>query len=87
MLKALLTAYLLSTALLPFLHHDFVCHVKSSTHCTSCIAASSGEPSANIAGIDGSMVDAGFVPAPDALPSQGASLHLSPGRSPPVFQS
>jgi hypothetical protein len=23
----------------PFLHHDFACHQKSPTHCTSCISS------------------------------------------------
>ncbi|MBI1876549.1 MAG: hypothetical protein HYZ58_01740 [Acidobacteria bacterium] len=23
----------------PFLHHDFACHQKSSTHCTSCMSS------------------------------------------------
>ena len=41
--KLLLAAYVLAAALLPLAHHDIVCHLKSSTHCTTCVVGSSGE--------------------------------------------
>jgi hypothetical protein len=85
-IKALLAAYLLSAALLPLLHHDLVCHVKSSTHCTSCIATAAGEPAPHGAGLDSAMIDVGHVSSSSAAWFQVAPLLLSPGRSPPVFQ-
>ena len=51
--KALLAAYVLAAALLPLAHHDILCHLKSSTHCTTCAAASSGETAASTVGLDG----------------------------------
>ena len=28
---------------MPLAHHDVLCHLKSTTHCTTCVVASSGE--------------------------------------------
>ena len=40
--RVLLAAYVLASALLPLAHHDVLCHLKSSTHCTTCVVASTG---------------------------------------------
>ena len=50
-LKVVLAVYVLAVALLPLSHHDIACHVKSSTHCTTCVAASSAEPASGVAGV------------------------------------
>ena len=31
---------------MPLAHHDIVCHLKSTTHCTTCVVGSSGETAA-----------------------------------------
>jgi hypothetical protein len=84
--KVLLAAYVLAVALLPYSHHDLACHLKSSTHCASCLASSSGEVASHAAPIDRSaLTDAGratiaAAPFVDSRPSGTSS-----GRSPPVF--
>ena len=45
-LKVVLALYVLAAALLPFAHHDLACHLKSTTHCTTCIVGSSAEVTA-----------------------------------------
>jgi hypothetical protein len=85
LLKVVIASYALALAVLPFGHHDLVCHLKSSTHCTTCLVGTSAD-------------DHGTQPAlaPVALDDAGqavvssqtltASLVSSPssGRSPPV---
>ena len=46
-LKVVLALYVLAAALLPFGHHDLVCHIKSTTHCTTCTVGSSAEAAAD----------------------------------------
>jgi hypothetical protein len=84
--RVLLAVYVLASALLPLAHHDVLCHLKSSTHCTTCVVASTGETAGWAAGLDGvGMRDAGraFLLSADRRPS--APLRASSGRSPPVF--
>ena len=42
-LKVVLALYVLAAALMPLGHHDLACHLKSTTHCTTCIVGSSAE--------------------------------------------
>jgi hypothetical protein len=42
-LKVVLALYVLAAALMPLGHHDLVCHLKSTTHCTTCTVGSSAE--------------------------------------------
>jgi hypothetical protein len=84
--KALLAAYVLAAALLPFAHHDVVCHLKSSTHCTSCLASSSGEAASGVTPLEGAT----FNDAGQAIPTEVAFVHsavisASAGRSPPAL--
>jgi hypothetical protein len=46
-LKVVLALYVLAAALLPFGHHDLPCHIKSTTHCTTCTVGSSAEAAAD----------------------------------------
>lgn len=46
-LKGVLALYVLAAALMPLGHHDIVCHLKSSTHCTTCVVGSSAEAAAD----------------------------------------
>lgn len=42
-LKVVLALYVLAAALMPLGHHDLACHLKSTTHCTTCTVGSSAE--------------------------------------------
>ncbi len=82
--KLLLAAYVMTTALLSFSHHDLICHLKSSTHCTTCLATSSGEAVANAAGVDHAVLrDAGRAAIIIVTPAHSAPIGASSGRSPP----
>lgn len=84
-LKVVLAVYVLAVALLPLSHHDIVCHVKSSTHCTTCVAASSAEPASGVAGLLRITLHAGdrpFTGEPPSLDSR--PLASASGRAPPA---
>ncbi|HET7218555.1 MAG TPA: hypothetical protein VFJ02_10930 [Vicinamibacterales bacterium] len=82
--KALLAAYLLSAALLPLTHHDVICHAKSSTHCTTCLATGSGEATPHAGAAEGAgLIDAGYVNSGVAVFVHAAPATASAGRSPP----
>jgi hypothetical protein len=82
--KALLAAYVLAAALLPLAHHDIICHVKSSTHCTTCLVSSSGEAAPLAAALDsGSLRDAGRTAAGGDASVHPVVVRVSSGRSPP----
>jgi hypothetical protein len=84
--KALLAAYALAVALLPYSHHDLACHLKSSTHCVSCLASSSGEVASDAAPIDRSaLTDAGSAIVAAVSFAHSRPSGTSSGRSPPVF--
>ncbi len=84
--RALLAAYVLAAALLPLAHHDVLCHLKSSTHCTTCVVGSSGETAAWAVGLDGSgLRDAGRAILLSAAWNHSAPLRASSGRSPPAI--
>jgi hypothetical protein len=83
--RLVLVAYAAATLLTPLSHHDLVCHLKSRTHCTTCVLGSSAEP-------DSSGVPATHVPLTDAGSAQALPLascesrpHGSiPSRAPPA---
>jgi hypothetical protein len=82
----LLAAYVLAAALLPLAHHDVLCHLKSSTHCTTCVVASSGETAAWAAALDGiGLRDAGRTVLLSAACRHFAPFGPSSGRSPPAI--
>lgn len=83
-LRLVLALYVLAAALLPFGHHDLVCHLKSTTHCTTCAVGSSAEAAADPAVLARFwLLDLGVaVSEPlDAVPS--ATSRPSFGRAPP----
>jgi hypothetical protein len=85
-LKVVLALYVFAAALLPFGHHDLVCHLKSSTHCTTCTVGSSAETAADTAVLARfSLLDAG-APVHDSadLPSSTTRRPAS-GRAPPAL--
>lgn len=87
-LRWVIAAYFVALAAMPFAHHDLVCHVKSSTHCSTCHVGTSADPGGtrpNHAAAD--LSDAGV---PDQRSSGFvASCVLSPsaGRAPPALRS
>ena len=81
-LQALVALYVLAAAAMPFAHHDFACHLKSSTHCGTCQVGTSGDSgSADPVIAAAILADAGrpgdlsplFVESPALLPSSGRS--------------
>lgn len=83
--KTLLAAYVLAAALLPLAHHDVLCHLKSSTHCTSCAVGSSGETASSAVPLsDLRLPDAGGAIFVSPLYRQAAPVQDSSGRSPPL---
>lgn len=84
-LKVLLAAYALAVAVLPISHHDLACHLKSTTHCATCIVGSSAEASPDAAGPDRfRLSDAGAAACADSSPGESAICGLLPGRAPPA---
>jgi len=84
--KALLAAYVLAAALLPLSHHDVICHLKSSTHCTTCLTTTSGETSSRATALDGAnMSDAGRATTAAATYVHSTPVSASSGRSPPTL--
>jgi len=74
-----------AAALMPLAHHDVVCHLKSSIHCTTCVVGSSGEtPSSAIALDRLRMADAGRAILPPAAGCPSNLVRASSGRSPPL---
>ena len=84
LLKTLLTVYLFAAALLPLSHHDIICHLKSATHCTTCLTASSAETTSHAAALDATpLTDAGRASSGAAVLVSSAPANSSSGRSPP----
>jgi hypothetical protein len=83
-LKSLLTAYVLAAALLPLSHHGVICHLKSPTHCTTCLTASSAETTSHAATLDATpLTDAGRASSGTTIFVSSAPANSSSGRSPP----
>jgi hypothetical protein len=83
--RVLLAVYVLAAALMPLAHHDVVCHLKSSTHCTTCVVGSSGETASWAVALDGArLADAGGAILPSVDCYQSSLVRFSSGRSPPL---
>jgi hypothetical protein len=57
LIRAVLMAYVLVVGLLPVSHHDVACHLKSSTHCTSCLVTGSAESASHAAALEAVHLD------------------------------
>lgn len=78
--------YLLAVALLPFSHHDVVCHAKSSTHCTTCVVGGSAEAGDDATPLAGTgLADLGSLFGTDSGAAQPIAAHPSIGRAPPAI--
>ena len=83
-MRVVVAAYVVALAAMPFAHHDLVCHLKSSTHCSVCHVGTAADDDSihpNQAVVD--LADAGC--AVQAFLSLAVSSALGPsaGRSPP----
>lgn len=84
-MKVVLAAYVVAAALLPLGHHDLACHLKSSTHCTTCIVGSSAELTADPAAlVRQPLSDVGPAASPVDSAADSVVLLESSGRSPPA---
>jgi hypothetical protein len=84
-MAAALNLYALVVALGPFLHHDLACHLKSRTHCTSCVvgASVSSDPGgAALASLE--PAEAGLFTSQDDPRPRSAVMSRAHGRSPPA---
>jgi len=85
-LNGVVAAYVLAMALLPLTHHDIACHLKSSTHCTTCLIGSAADLASAETSLGSSVLDdvgrAGIEASaqPDSL-----SLPTRSGRAPPAI--
>jgi hypothetical protein len=83
--NSLLAMYVLAVALVPLSHHDVVCHIKSSTHCTTCVTGSTAESTSHVAALGATpLSDAGRATSNQVNLTFSAPLSASSGRSPPL---
>jgi hypothetical protein len=79
-----LAGYFLAIALLPLGHHDIACHLKSASHCTSCVAASVADLTSDMSSLDRlTLDDAGRAMRDSSRPVSLLSTPTLPGRAPP----
>ena len=85
-LKVVLALYVLAAALMPLAHHDLLCHLKSTTHCTTCTVGSSAEAAVDPAVLARFwLLDAGATRGDAATDPQSATIRPSSGRAPPAI--
>jgi hypothetical protein len=83
-MKLIAAAYVLALAMLPFAHHDLVCHLKSTTHCWTChVGTSADESRPDPASAPMSLSDAGRADEAPVSPIASPAPSPSSGRSPP----
>jgi hypothetical protein len=84
-MKLVLAVYVAAVTLLPFAHHDLACHLKSSTHCTSCVVGASGEAAQTATGAGGAgLVACGPPPLSSTFVHDTTPDGVVAGRSPPA---
>jgi hypothetical protein len=84
-LKIVLAIYALAVALMPLAHHDVACHLKSSTHCTTCVVGASAEASADAGSLARFwLTDMGAATPAAHVEPDSPSLCIASGRAPPV---
>ena len=87
-LRGLLAIYIVAVAAMPFAHHDIVCHLKSSTHCSTCHVGTSGDQSSlrpSLARV--TLADAGQALASESLSIASCAMSPSAGRAPPAVST
>lgn len=84
-MKVILALYVLAAALMPLAHHDLACHLKSTTHCTTCLVGSAAEAAADPAVLARFRLhDAGATVSDPVTEPASAPLRITSGRAPPA---
>jgi hypothetical protein len=84
-LNGIIAAYALAMALLPLTHHDIACHLKSSTHCTTCLVGSAADLASDQTTLGPSALDdAGRAGTEASAQPDSLSLPAPSGRAPPA---
>jgi hypothetical protein len=77
--------YALVLAAAPAFHHDLACHVKSPTHCTTCLVSVTAPRADGSAGLlTAALQDAGILRADIVGSAERFSYSPLVGRSPPA---
>src|SRR6478672_10856172 len=85
-LNSIVAVYVLATALLPLTHHDIACHLKSSTHCTTCLIGSAADLASGETALGSSILDDAGQAGIEASAQPGSlSLPTRSGRAPPAL--
>jgi hypothetical protein len=80
-----IAAYFVALAAMPFAHHDVVCHLKSSTHCSTCHVGASADPSGSRPTVvSADLADAGGADPCTSRVVVSYALSASAGRAPPA---
>jgi hypothetical protein len=84
--KVVLAAYMLAAALMPLGHHDLACHLKSTTHCTTCTVGSSAEAAVDPAVLARFwLLDAGASASGPVETVRASAVRPLSGRAPPAL--
>ena len=84
-MKLVVVAYAVALAALPFGHHDLVCHLKSNTHCTTCLVGTSVDDSGAEPPLATLTLDDAGQPVERPRPGIASCAPApSSGRAPPV---
>ena len=84
-LNSIVAVYVLAMALLPLTHHDIACHLKSSTHCTTCLIGSAADLASGETSLGSSILDdAGQAGIEASAQPDSLSLPTRSGRAPPA---
>jgi hypothetical protein len=79
-----IAAYFVALAAMPFAHHDVVCHVKSSTHCSTCHVGASADPGGGRPMVvSADLADVGAAEQRTSRVVTPCALSPSAGRAPP----
>lgn len=85
LLRGVLAIYVLAAAFMPLGHHDIACHLKSTTHCSTCVVGSSAESPSHTAPLSGvGLDDAGAAFGSGSAHLDDIGIRSSSGRSPPL---
>ena len=84
--QLVVAAFILALAAAPFGHHDLVCHLKSTTHCTACTVGSAAEPAADQGVVSRLWLhDAGAALVLNSEAPASAPLRHTSKRAPPAI--
>jgi hypothetical protein len=84
--RALVVAglYALLVMSAPVLHHDFLCHQKSPTHCVACTASPSAPRAVATVVVAPALAEVGRVAEAERTSFHARNILSLPGRAPPA---